>query len=129
MPANRVDRGTVREHKRIALAQRTEAPMSLAVVRPWSGLQTSGLVEVEFLHTGIDSNWHVYLEEVGRRPPLIDGVVLSCFIRTTFGRRVRRDLGPRAWRTCIASGRQGFERMIAEVAKAVDTQRRRAVGG
>lgn len=76
-------------------------------------------IEVRFIHPGWGSNWSRYVEEVERALPDTDGVVLMRFMRTEFGRSVRRLLDV-PWRHCFGPGRKTMIRSISGVARAVE---------
>ncbi len=80
---------------------------------------------VEFLHSGWDSNWGALAEEVTRRLQHADGLVLHYFMRTMFGRRVRKATGDKPWRSVGGHGRDGILRGIYATAEAVVGRKRK----
>lgn len=76
--------------------------------------------------TGMTSIWNRQLEMVERLLPTADGVVISRFIRTNFGRNLRRQLGTRPWRTCGSGGMGRVRNLVVELAGELE---RRATGG
>lgn len=75
-------------------------------------------LEVRFIHPGWGSNWSRHVDEIERALPEVDGVVLMRFMRTEFGRRVRKLIDV-PWRPCFGAGRQTMLRSILRVARAV----------
>jgi hypothetical protein len=72
--------------------------------------------------TGMTSNWIHQLEKVERLLPATDGVVISRFIRTNFGRNLRRQLGTRPWRTCGSAGMGRMRALVVELASELERQ-------
>ncbi len=72
--------------------------------------------------TGMPSNWIRQLEIVERLLPAADGVVISRFIRTNFGRNLRRQLGTRPWRTCGSAGMGRMRALVVELAGELERQ-------
>ena len=71
-------------------------------------------ISVQFIHTGWSGHWGGYLEEVNRKLPDQDAIVVSRYIRTVLGRSVRRSAGSASivWTGCTGSGRQSIIRSI-----------------
>ena len=69
-------------------------------------------VEVIFIRSGWSGNWGPYLEEFRRRLPSVHAVVIMRFIRTEFGRQVRKACGNIPWRACSGAGRELVIRRI-----------------
>lgn len=80
------------------------------------------VIQVECYFTGMTSTWNRQLEDVERMLPRVDGVVFSRFIRTTFGRNLRRQLGPRPWRTCGSAGMGRLRALVVELAGELERQ-------
>ncbi len=75
-------------------------------------------VTVEFLHTGWDSNWAPYIDQVRARLSGVDAVVVMRLIRTTLGRQVRglcREHDT-IWWSCWSGGGGGIARATMEAA-------------
>lgn len=81
------------------------------------------LLTVEFVHTGWNSNWSPYIDQIGSRIATVDGVVIMRFIRTTLGKHVRRLCGEHGvlWRFCYAGGQGAIQRAIFAAARAART--------
>lgn len=77
-------------------------------------------ITVDFIHTGWTSNWKKHLDDVSRRLPQVDAVVISRMIRTTFGFQVRRRLAGRPWRLCGATGKGRLKDLIIELAEELE---------
>lgn len=77
-------------------------------------------ISMHFIRTGWTSNWKEHLDDVERRLPDVDGVVILRFIRTTLGKRVREACRKRdtPWRLCWSGGQGGVAEAIVEVADA-----------
>ena len=75
-------------------------------------------VTVEFLHTGWDSNWAPYVDQVRTRLSSVDAVVVMRLIRTTLGRHVRRLCGEHdtLWWSCWSGGGGGIAHATLEAA-------------
>ena len=75
-------------------------------------------VTVEFLHTGWDSNWSPYVDQVRARLSSVDAVVVMRLIRTTLGRHVRRLCGEHdvLWWSCWSGGGGGIAHATMEAA-------------
>lgn len=73
-------------------------------------------IQLACYFTGMTSTWNRQLEDVERILPRVDAVVFSRFIRTTFGRNLRRQLGTRPWRTCGSAGMGRVRALVVELA-------------
>lgn len=73
-------------------------------------------IHVEFLHTGWDSNWAPHLEDFQRRLPDFQAVVISRYMRTMLGRRIRKSC-TLPWRGCGGRGRAAFKNSILAAAE------------
>ncbi|GLH65975.1 hypothetical protein [Geothrix edaphica] len=73
---------------------------------------------VEFLHPAWSSNWNFDLEDVKRRLPGHDALVVMRFNRTQFGRHVRRLAGEhgKLWFACTGHGRDSIIRAVDRAA-------------
>lgn len=89
----------------------------------------AGVVTVQMHTTGMVSNWNKHLDAVHRLLGDTDGVVISRYVRTMFGRNLRANLGSIPWRTCTTTGKAGFLRLIDDLAREIDTIRRARVHG
>lgn len=87
-----------------------------------------GAVTVVMHPTGMGSNWNKHLEAVQRMLGSTDGVVISRYVRTMFGRRLRASLGNRPWRTCTSTGKAGFLRLVDDLVREIDAGWRATVG-
>lgn len=78
-------------------------------------------VSVGFVTIDWTANWKPRLDEVARRLPDFDAVVLLRFMRTTFGQHVRRLCSQHGvqWRFCYSGGDKARVRAVLEVAAAV----------
>ena len=74
-------------------------------------------IGVEFIPTGWGSNWGSVSEEVIRKLQNADGMVLHYFIRTMFGRKVRK--AAKVWCSVGGHGRDGILRGIFRCAAMV----------
>lgn len=72
-----------------------------------------------FITTGWSANWGDTARDVIRRLEAHDGLVLHYFIRTMFGRKVRKAVGHKPWRAVGGHGRDGILRGIYACAEAV----------
>ena len=81
---------------------------------------TGNMVTAEFVHSGWGSNFAADLERVERLLPQACGVVISRFIRTTFGQHLRRTVSGKPWRLCYPSGQSSLLRYILAIAEAGD---------
>ena len=63
-------------------------------------------VSVDFIAINWTSNWKKTLEDVRRKLPSVDAVVLMRFMRTTFGQHVRKLCSKHdtPWRFCWSGG-------------------------
>jgi hypothetical protein len=76
-------------------------------------------VTIEFLRPGWSGNWSSNLDEAIRTLRRVDGVVVMKFMRTVFGRRLRREIEV-PWRGCHGAGRNAMLNSIlltAEMAR------------
>jgi hypothetical protein len=64
-------------------------------------------LSVEFLHPGWSGNWAPALADACRILPRVEGVVISRFIRTEFGRQLRKEIAV-PWRACHGAGRNAM---------------------
>lgn len=83
----------------------------------------AGRVTVEWYFSGWNSNWPKVAEAIQesyrlRKP---DAVVLMTFVRTNFGRWVRRTSGEHGlpWISCAGHGRASMERAIDRAVRVV----------
>lgn len=72
-------------------------------------------ISVEFIPTGWSSNWGPVADDVSRRLKDADGMVLHYFIRTMFGRKVRK--AAKVWCAVGGHGRDGILRGIYRCAE------------
>lgn len=72
-----------------------------------------------FVPTGWGSNWGDTARSVVRQLEQADGIVMHYFIRTMFGRKVRKAAGCKPWRSVGGHGRDGILRGIYACAAAV----------
>ena len=86
-------------------------------------------ISVEFIHTGWSGHWGGYLEEINRKMPDQDAIVVTRYIRTELGKSVRRAAGSASivWVGCTGSGRQSILRSIIN-ASDLATQSEMGVG-
>lgn len=78
-------------------------------------------IEVEFLHSGWDSNWNKHFESVKRKLAAeCHAVVILRFMRTQLGRKVRAECSRRQipWRSCWSGGQDGIARAVGSAAGA-----------
>lgn len=82
-------------------------------------------VTAEFVHTGWESNWNRYLEEIKTRMENCDAVVVRRLMRTHLGRHVRAMCRKRSipWRLCWSRGQGGLVVSILNVAGVVRRER------
>lgn len=80
-------------------------------------------INVSFYHPGWSSNWGSDLEKVKRMLPDQDGVVIMRFIRTEFGRQLRKELEV-PWYTCTTAGRRSMTESIVQAARLARRQLR-----
>lgn len=78
-------------------------------------------LEVKFLSTGWSSNFAGYLADVRRMAPHVDVIVMMRFVRTMFGREVRKVANDAKiqWRACTGHGREFVARAILQAAQEV----------
>lgn len=78
-------------------------------------------VSVDFIAIDWTSNWKKTLEDVRRRLPNVDAVVLMRFMRTTFGQHVRKLCSKHdiPWRFCYGGGRGARASVVLKAAEAV----------
>lgn len=82
-------------------------------------------VRVEFVLEGWDSNWGRTLDTIQARLPSFHGVVIMRYIRTEFGRRLRKSIEI-PWVQCSGAGRGT---MANSICLAADLARRYRRGG
>lgn len=78
-------------------------------------------IEVEFLHSGWDSNWNKHFENVKRKLGAdCHAVVILRFMRTQLGRKVRAECSRRQipWRSCWSGGQGGIVKAVRSAAGA-----------
>jgi tetratricopeptide (TPR) repeat protein len=78
-------------------------------------------VRVTFVHPGWNSNWGPELERCRRELGRADGVVLMRFVRTEFGRRLRREIAV-PWRGCGGHGKRAILNSILALAREVEAR-------
>jgi len=78
-------------------------------------------LEVKFLSTGWSSNFAGYLADVRRMAPHVDVIVMMRFVRTMFGREVRKVANDAKiqWRACTGHGREFILEAIKQAAREV----------
>lgn len=78
-------------------------------------------VSVDFIAIDWASNWKKTLEDVRRRLPNVDAVVLMRFMRTTFGQHVRKLCSKHdiPWRFCYGGGHGERTSVVLKAAEAV----------
>ena len=74
-------------------------------------------VEVTFIHPGWSGNWSQDLDRVRAKLPTHDALVLTRFMRTQLGRRIRKHCD-RPWRFCWSAGESGMADAILAAAEA-----------
>lgn len=74
-------------------------------------------IEVSFVHPGWAGNWSSHLDEVRRKARSHDAAVIMRYVRTEFGRAVRRELEI-PWRSCEGAGRRTMVQSIVQAALA-----------
>ena len=74
-------------------------------------------VEVTFIHPGWSGNWSKELDRVRAELPKHDALVLTRFMRTQLGRRIRKGCD-RPWRFCWSAGESGMADAILAAAEA-----------
>lgn len=84
-----------------------------------------GRVSVEWVFPGWSSNWSRTAERVESAFATSDAIVLSYFIRTNLGRRLRRTCGEAglAWIPCAGHGRDALFRAVATAVDVVERTR------
>jgi hypothetical protein len=81
-------------------------------------------MELKTIFPGWSSNWVVYLEQVRGMLPKSDAVVLSKFVRTQFGRAVRRNCSSDApWWPCTGKGLNKIQASIEAAARWAVTKK------
>ncbi|MGI9037457.1 MAG: hypothetical protein ACR2GQ_01210 [Gemmatimonadota bacterium] len=75
-------------------------------------------ITVTFLHPGWSGNWAPHLETAKRALATADGVVVMKFIRTIFGRQLRREIQV-PWRGCHGAGRTAMLNSVLVTAREV----------
>lgn len=77
-------------------------------------------VSVEFIAIDWTAKWNTTLEDVRRKLPGVDAVVLMRFMRTTFGQHVRRHCSTHGvqWRFCYSGGGGARVRAVLRAAEA-----------
>ncbi len=73
-------------------------------------------LRIDFVHPGWSSNWGPLLERLSGKLPRYDGVVIMRFIRTEFGRQLRKSLEV-PWVLCGGAGRGSMERSIRQAVR------------
>ena len=76
-------------------------------------------VTVDFIHTGWTSNWGDYVDEIDRKLPKTDAVVIMRLIRTNLGRSVRASANAAniPWVACTGTGRDS---MVSSIVEAIE---------
>ena len=77
-------------------------------------------IEINFVRPGWNSNWNEHARDVDRLLPTHHAVVIMRYIRTNFGKHIRRKCGERniLWRFCWSGGRGGAVEAILKAARA-----------
>jgi hypothetical protein len=75
-------------------------------------------ITVTFLHPGWSGNWSPHLDTAKRALATADGVVVMKFIRTIFGRQLRREIDV-PWRGCHGAGRTAMLNSVLVTAREV----------
>ncbi len=88
-------------------------------------------ISLEFIASGWTSNWNTYLADFERLMAAgkLDGVVILRFVRTEFGRAVRKRCEKLAQLGIGGHGRESIRRAIAAVAEMAREQQLRRQGG
>lgn len=88
-------------------------------------------ISLEFIASGWTSNWNSYLADFERLMAAgkLDGVVILKFVRTEFGRAVRKRCEKLAQLGIGGHGRESIRRAIAAVAEMAREQQLRRQGG
>lgn len=76
-------------------------------------------ITVEFCHPGWGSHWGRTLDDLKRRLAHHDGVVVSRFVRTEFGRQLRKSLEI-PWWGCYGTGKQAILDSIVQAARSAE---------
>ena len=76
-------------------------------------------IKVTFIYPGWSGNWRRHLDRVRRELPNHDALVVMRFIRTEFGKQVRKHC-EKPWRFCWASGTGGMADSIIAAARAAN---------
>jgi hypothetical protein len=78
-------------------------------------------VTIEFVHPGWSSNWKAAADSVSRKLEDVDVVVLNPFVRTMFGRHVRKTISDAEmqWRTTYGHATPSIARAIVVAADVV----------
>ena len=86
-----------------------------------------GNVEITFVHSGWSSNWAKFAETIEGTIGEHHALVIMRFIRTHFGRWIRRECGERnvPWRFCWSGGRGGIAEAVLDAARAGRAMRER----
>ena len=84
-------------------------------------------VEITFVHPGWSSNWVKFTEKLERVMGEHHALVIMRFIRTHFGRWIRKECGERnvPWRFCWSGGRGGIAEAVLDAASAGRAARNR----
>lgn len=82
-------------------------------------------LSVSFYHTNWKQQWNLQVDDVKRRLPQVDALVISRFVRTTFGAHVRAACDGRPWRLCGGTGKGSMRRSILLVAAMAARQAER----
>ena len=82
--------------------------------------QRDGPIEIEFVHSGLDSNWGKYANDVKRLLPKHDAVVIMRYIRTNLSAYIRKECRDRniPWRFCWSAGRGAAIEAVLKAARA-----------
>lgn len=96
--------------------ERYQVPIDAALAERYDGR-----VVVEWFAPGWGSNWMKTFDRIESRYEAADAVVLMPFVRTLFGRRVRRTAGEAGlpWIACTGHGRDALERAIERAVAVV----------
>ncbi|MDP2528105.1 MAG: hypothetical protein Q8W51_00010 [Candidatus Palauibacterales bacterium] len=78
--------------------------------------ETHPRIEVDFRHPGWGSNWNKELEWIQGALHRYDGLVIMRYIRTEFGRQLRKSLGSLPWYPCTTSGLKAMRTSIINAA-------------
>jgi len=82
----------------------------------------AGRVSVQWILSGWSAGWRSHADRLDRLYPQLDAVVLMPFVRTNFGRWVRRTCGESGlvWVACSGHGRASIVRSLTEAVTVVD---------